>query len=231
MKPGSSRRPRRSTVEAPNASGRSGASVPIHSSLPPPSSRSRRPSGSGAYTSALRTSVVFIEAGWNAPGMASSKADARRGVVNGTQWPRRGRGSSVGASPQAEAAMSTLVPNVRPEPDQAMVDIADYVTGFAVESPLAWTTARHCLLDTVGCGLRALEHAAGIRMIGRIARGTVVPKGARVPGTGHQRDPVQAGFNMGAVVRWLEFNDPWLAAEWGHPSDNLGGILAVADWL
>ncbi|MEN1957100.1 bifunctional 2-methylcitrate dehydratase/aconitate hydratase [Luteimonas changyuni] len=127
--------------------------------------------------------------------------------------------------------MSTLVPNVRPEPDQAMVDIADYVTGFAVESPLAWTTARHCLLDTLGCGLEALEYPACTRLLGPIVPGTVVPNGARVPGTGYQLDPVQAAFNIGAMVRWLDFNDTWLAAEWGHPSDNLGGILAVADWL
>ncbi|MEN1972864.1 bifunctional 2-methylcitrate dehydratase/aconitate hydratase [Luteimonas sp. MJ204] len=127
--------------------------------------------------------------------------------------------------------MSTLVANVRPEPDQAMVDIADYVTGFAVESPLAWTTARHCLLDTLGCGLEALEYPACTRLLGPIVPGTVVPNGARVPGTGYQLDPVQAAFNIGAMVRWLDFNDTWLAAEWGHPSDNLGGILAVADWL
>ncbi|MGY0610748.1 bifunctional 2-methylcitrate dehydratase/aconitate hydratase [Luteimonas sp. A501] len=127
--------------------------------------------------------------------------------------------------------MSTHASNVRPAPDQAMVDIADYVTGFAIESPLAWTTARHCLLDTLGCGLEALEYPACTRLLGPIVPGTVVPNGARVPGTGFQLDPAQAAFNIGAMVRWLDFNDTWLAAEWGHPSDNLGGILAVADWL
>ena len=127
--------------------------------------------------------------------------------------------------------MSTLVANVRPEPDQAMVDIADYVTGFTIESTLAWTTARHCLIDTLGCGLEALEYPACTRLLGPIVPGTVVQHGARVPGTAFQLDPVQAAFNIGAMVRWLDFNDTWLAAEWGHPSDNLGGIFAVADWL
>ncbi|NLA66767.1 MAG: bifunctional 2-methylcitrate dehydratase/aconitate hydratase [Gammaproteobacteria bacterium] len=119
---------------------------------------------------------------------------------------------------------------VRPAPDQVMVDIADYVAGFEVDSPLAWSTARHCLLDTLGCGLEALEYPACTRMLGPVVPGTVVPCGARVPGTAHQLDPVKAAFDIGAMVRWLDFNDTWLAAEWGHPSDNLGGILAVLDW-
>ena len=121
--------------------------------------------------------------------------------------------------------------NIRPEPDQVLVDIADYVSGYAIESPLAWAIARNCLIDTLGCGLEALEYPACTKLLGPVVPGTVVPDGARVPGTRFQLDPVQAAFNIGAMIRWLDFNDTWLAAEWGHPSDNLGGILAVADWL
>ncbi|MBJ6982252.1 bifunctional 2-methylcitrate dehydratase/aconitate hydratase [Luteimonas sp. MC1572] len=127
--------------------------------------------------------------------------------------------------------MSSHAGNVRPEPDQVLVDIVDYVTGYVIDSPLAWETARNCLIDTLGCGLEALEYPACTRLLGPLVPGTVVPDGARVPGTQHQLDPVQAAFNIGAMIRWLDFNDTWLAAEWGHPSDNLGGILAVADWL
>jgi len=127
--------------------------------------------------------------------------------------------------------MSTHASNVRPDPDQVLVDIVDYVTGYAIESPLAWSIARNCLIDTLGCGLEALDYPACTRLLGPVVPGTVVPDGARVPGTRFQLDPVQAAFNIGAMVRWLDFNDTWLAAEWGHPSDNLGGILAVADWL
>src|SRR6201985_1550275 len=119
----------------------------------------------------------------------------------------------------------------RPPYDQVLVDIADYVCNYTIASELAYTTARHCLIDTLGCGLEALEYPACTRLLGPIVAGTVVPNGARVPGTVYQLDPVQAAFNIGAMIRWLDFNDTWLAAEWGHPSDNLGGILAVADWL
>jgi len=119
----------------------------------------------------------------------------------------------------------------RPQPDSVLVDIADYVLGYKIESPLAYETARNCLIDTLGCGLEALEYPACTKLLGPIVPGTVVPNGARVPGTAYQLDPVQAAFNIGAMIRWLDFNDTWLAAEWGHPSDNLGGILAVADWL
>ncbi|MBB1472977.1 MULTISPECIES: bifunctional 2-methylcitrate dehydratase/aconitate hydratase [unclassified Luteimonas] len=127
--------------------------------------------------------------------------------------------------------MSSPVSNVRPAPDQVLVDIVDYVAGYVIDSPLAWETARNCLIDTLGCGLEALEYPACTRLLGPLVPGTVVPDGAKVPGTRFQLDPVQAAFNIGAMVRWLDFNDTWLAAEWGHPSDNLGGILAVADWL
>ncbi|MFC4436078.1 bifunctional 2-methylcitrate dehydratase/aconitate hydratase, partial [Cupriavidus respiraculi] len=121
--------------------------------------------------------------------------------------------------------------NVRPEPDQVLVDIVDYVTQYQIQSPLAYDTARNCLIDTLGCGLEALSYPACTKLMGPIVPGTIVPNGAKVPGTQFQLDPVQAAFNIGAMIRWLDFNDTWLAAEWGHPSDNLGGILATADWL
>ncbi|HTI67519.1 MAG TPA: bifunctional 2-methylcitrate dehydratase/aconitate hydratase [Caulobacteraceae bacterium] len=121
--------------------------------------------------------------------------------------------------------------NVRPEPDKVLVDIADYVLDYRVESKLAYVTARNCLIDTLGCGIEALDYPACTKLLGPVVPGAVLANGARVPGTGYQLDPVQAAFNIGAMIRWLDFNDTWLAAEWGHPSDNLGGILAVADWL
>jgi 2-methylcitrate dehydratase len=127
--------------------------------------------------------------------------------------------------------MSTQVSNVRPKPDKVLTDIADYVSGYDIRSPEALNTARLCLMDTLGCGLEALEYPACTKLLGPIVPGTVVPNGAKVPGTAYQLDPVTAAFNIGTMIRWLDFNDTWLAAEWGHPSDNLGGILAVADWL
>src|SRR5579859_933918 len=102
---------------------------------------------------------------------------------------------------------------------------------YEIQSDLALETARNCLIDTLGCGLEALEYPACTKLLGPVVPGTVVPNGARVPGTRFQLDPVKAAFDIGAMIRWLDFNDTWLAAEWGHPSDNLGGILAVADWL
>jgi len=127
--------------------------------------------------------------------------------------------------------MSAPISNVRPEPDQVLVDIVDYVLDYRTDSALALDTARHCLIDTLGCGLEALSYPACTKLMGPIVPGTIVPNGAKVPGTPFQLDPVQAAFDIGAMVRWLDFNDTWLAAEWGHPSDNLGGILATADWL
>ncbi len=127
--------------------------------------------------------------------------------------------------------MSSLISNVRPEPDKVLVDIADYVTGYRIDSTEAYETARYCLIDTLGCGLEALVYPACTKLLGPIVPGTIVPHGARVPGTRYELDPVQAAFNIGAMIRWLDFNETWLAAEWGHPSDNLGGILATADWL
>ncbi|KAA0888555.1 bifunctional 2-methylcitrate dehydratase/aconitate hydratase [Pusillimonas sp. ANT_WB101] len=127
--------------------------------------------------------------------------------------------------------MSAPISNVRPEPDQVLVDIADYVLNDKIDSSVAYETARNVLIDTLGCGLEALEYPACTKLLGPVVPGTVVPHGAKVPGTQFQLDPVQAAFNIGCMIRWLDFNDTWLAAEWGHPSDNLGGILAMADWL
>ena len=127
--------------------------------------------------------------------------------------------------------MSSHISNVRPEPDQVLVDIANYVCDYQIDSAEAYDTARNCLIDTLGCGLEALSYPACTKLLGPIVPGTVVPNGARVPGTQFELDPVKAAFDIGAMVRWLDFNDTWLAAEWGHPSDNLGGILAVADYL
>ncbi|HSM93819.1 MAG TPA: bifunctional 2-methylcitrate dehydratase/aconitate hydratase [Anaeromyxobacteraceae bacterium] len=120
--------------------------------------------------------------------------------------------------------------NVRPAPDQELLDIADYVLR-PVESRDAIETARLCLMDTLGTGFLALRFPECTKHLGPIVPGTVVPVGARVPGTQHVLDPVKAAFDIGAMIRWLDFNDTWLAAEWGHPSDNLGGILATADWV
>ena len=127
--------------------------------------------------------------------------------------------------------MSAPISNFRPKPDKVLVSIVDYVLKYKIDSKLALDTARNCLIDTLGCGLEALSYPACTKLMGPIVPGTVVPHGAKVPGTQFQLDPVQAAFNIGAMIRWLDFNDTWLAAEWGHPSDNLGGILATADWL
>jgi 2-methylcitrate dehydratase len=127
--------------------------------------------------------------------------------------------------------MSAPVSNVRPRPDKVLVDIADYVSRHETGSAEAYDTARLCLMDTLGCGLEALEYPACTKLLGPLVPGVSISKGARVPGTRLELDPVQAAFNIGAAIRWLDFNDTWLAAEWGHPSDNLGGILATADWL
>ena len=128
--------------------------------------------------------------------------------------------------------MSAATPSaLRPAPDDVLVQIADYVANDTITSDEAYRTAHYCLLDTLGCGFEALAYPACTKLLGPIVPGTVVPNGAKVPGTPYQLDPVRAAFNLGAMIRWLDFNDTWLAAEWGHPSDNLGGILAVADWL
>ena len=115
--------------------------------------------------------------------------------------------------------------------DQEIIDIVDYVTTFTVDSEVAYETAFHCLLDTIGCGLEALEYEACTKLMGPLVPGITVENGVHVPGTTHLLDPVQGAFNIGAAIRWLDFNDTWLAAEWGHPSDNLGAILATAEWI
>ena len=115
--------------------------------------------------------------------------------------------------------------------DQEMVDIVDYVLNYEIDSELAKKTAWYCFLDTIGCGLESLEYEACRKLLGPVVPGVRIENGVRVPGTDYELDPVQGAFSIGAAIRWLDFNDTWLAAEWGHPSDNLGGILAVADWL
>ena len=119
----------------------------------------------------------------------------------------------------------------RAEADGLLREIADYTLTAKIESEGAWETARYCLLDALGCGLLALGYPACGKLIGPIVPGASLPGGARVPGTSYELDPVQAAFCIGTIIRWLDFNDTWLAVEWGHPSDNLGGILAVADYL
>src|SRR5258706_8284642 len=121
--------------------------------------------------------------------------------------------------------------SARPPPDQVLIDIANYAANYAVDSTLAYETARYCLMDTLGCGLEALDYPACTKLLGPIVPGAILASGARIPGTAYRLDPVQAAFNIGTMIRWLDFNDTWLAAEWGHPSDNLGGILATADYL
>jgi 2-methylcitrate dehydratase len=119
----------------------------------------------------------------------------------------------------------------RPNPDQVLVEMADYALSYQVQSEAAYETAYYCLMDTLACGFQALKYPACTKLMGPVVPGATMPGGARVPGTSYELDPVMAAFNIGAMIRWLDFNDTWLAAEWGHPSDNLGGILAVADYL
>jgi 2-methylcitrate dehydratase len=119
----------------------------------------------------------------------------------------------------------------RPKPDRILVEIADYVCREPKFSPEALSTARYCLMDTLGCGLQALSYPGCTKLMGPSVPGATMAGGARVPGTSYELDPVTAAFNIGCMIRYLDFNDTWLAAEWGHPSDNLGGILAVADYL
>src|ERR1700736_1672807 len=125
-----------------------------------------------------------------------------------------------------------MPPNAnRPEPDRLFQEVADYVLGDACEHPEAMGTARLCLLDSLGCALQALQYPACTKLLGPIVPGLGSSGGSRVQGTSYELDPVRAAFNIGAMIRWLDFNDTWLAAEWGHPSDNLGGILAAADFF
>jgi 2-methylcitrate dehydratase len=127
--------------------------------------------------------------------------------------------------------VSSNITKVKQEFDKEIIDIVDYVENYEIKSEVAYETAWNCLLDTLGCGLEALEYDECKKLLGPLVSGTTVTNGVRVPGTNYELDPVQGAFNIGAMIRWLDFNDTWLAAEWGHPSDNLGGILATADWL
>jgi 2-methylcitrate dehydratase len=127
--------------------------------------------------------------------------------------------------------VSSHIVKVKQEFDKEIIDIVDYVENYEIKSEVAYQTAWNCLLDTLGCGLEALEYDECKKLLGPLVPGTIVTNGVRVPGTNYELDPVQGAFNIGAMIRWLDFNDTWLAAEWGHPSDNLGGILATADWL
>src|ERR1700676_4695660 len=119
----------------------------------------------------------------------------------------------------------------RPAPDHILTAIADYALSVDIKSKLAYETAGYCLMDTLACGFQALKYPACTKLMGPVVPGATLTGGARVPGTSYELDPINAAFNIGAMIRWLDFNDTWLAAEWGHPSDNLGGILAVADYL
>lgn len=121
--------------------------------------------------------------------------------------------------------------NQRPDYDQVIQQIADYTLNYRISSEEAWNTARYCLMDTLGCGLLALRFPECTKHLGPLVEGTAVPHGARVPGTQFRLDPMKAAWDIGCIIRWLDYNDTWLAAEWGHPSDNLGGILAVADHI
>ncbi len=127
--------------------------------------------------------------------------------------------------------MTMVDENIRPDYDQEIQAIAKYIVDYKIDSQEAYNTARNCLMDTLGCGFLALGFPECTKHLGPIVTGTQVPLGARVPGTQFVLDPVKAAFDIGTIVRWLDFNDTWLAAEWGHPSDNLGGILAIADYL
>jgi 2-methylcitrate dehydratase len=127
--------------------------------------------------------------------------------------------------------MSAPISNVRPPPDPLLSDLADYALNYRTPSDEALDTARWCLADTLACGILALAYPACTKLLGPVVPGATIANGARVPGTSYELDPIQAAFNIGAIIRWLDFNDTWLAAEWGHPSDNLGAILAVTDWL
>ena len=120
----------------------------------------------------------------------------------------------------------------RPDFDELLTKIARYASDFEIKSDLAYETAKDCLMDTIGTGLLALNFPACTKLLGPVVEGAEFrPLGAKIPGTSYQLEPERAAFNVGAMVRWLDFNDTWLAAEWGHPSDNLGAIWAVCDYM
>ncbi|OMP83859.1 2-methylcitrate dehydratase [Diplodia seriata] len=167
------------------------------------------------------------------PALASSVRALRPVALQAARPPvvsRVARASFATTMP-TKSDNATAVPAGKNEFDPEVVDIANYVHNAKIDSPLAFDTARWVFLDTLGCGLKALEFPQCTKLLGPVVEGTSVPNGTRVPGTPYQLDPVRGAFNIGAMIRWLDFNDCWLAAEWGHPSDNLGAILAVADWI
>ena len=126
---------------------------------------------------------------------------------------------------------STVETNVRPNPDDLILKIANYVHDYEIKNDEAINTAKYCLMDTIGCGLLALTFPECKSLLGPHIEGTEVPNGVRVLGTNYKLDPIKAAWDNGAIIRWLDFNDTWLAAEWGHPSDNLGGILSAGDYI
>ena len=126
---------------------------------------------------------------------------------------------------------STVETNVRPNPDDLILKIANYVHDYEIKNDEAINTAKYCLMDTIGCGLLALTFPECKSLLGPHIEGTEVPNGVRVLGTNYKLDPIKAAWDNGAIIRWLDFNDTWLAAEWGHPSDNLGGILSACDYI
>lgn len=127
--------------------------------------------------------------------------------------------------------MSNVEANIRPEYDKIIQNITEYIFHYEINSELAFDTARYCLMDSIGCGILALNFSECTKLLGPVVDGTIVPNGSRVPGTNYCLDPVKAAWDIGCIIRWLDFNDTWLASEWGHPSDNLGSILAIADHL
>jgi len=119
----------------------------------------------------------------------------------------------------------------RPKYDKVLVDIADYVCSYRIDSDEAYSTARYCLMDSLACAMLAMKFPGCTQLLGPMVPGAEMKGGTRVPGTSFELDPAQAAFNLGVLIRYLDFNDTWLAAEWGHPSDNLGAILSVADYV
>src|SRR4249919_1748575 len=148
-------------------------------------------------------------------------------------WPALTARCKIPGYPQSGPSMThfDVRSALRPDPDQPMVDIADYVVDYSIQSQEAYDTARYMLLDSLACAMLAMKFPDCVKHLGPLVPGAVLPGGATVPGTQWELDPAQAAFNIGTLVRWLDFNYTWLAAEWGHPSDNLGTILAVADYL
>src|SRR6185312_7517662 len=156
-----------------------------------------------------------------------------RGICLGVKVLDVRQSAKMTVSPVARSLMSAhdIRSAVRPDPDQPLVDIADYVVDYRIDSKEAYDTARYMLLDSLACAMLAMKFPECVKHLGPLVHGATLPGGARVPGTSHELDPAQAAFAIGTQIRWLDFNDTWLAAEWGHPSDNLGAILAAADYI